>query len=234
MLTSYRRVLAEPGTLRFSATGLVARLPMSMVSLGIVLLVSSATGSYGLAGSVSAAYLLANATLAVVQGRLIDGLGQSRVLPVATAVFAVALALLMTAVQAGWPEWSAYVLAAVSGGALPSVGSCVRARWSHALTAPGDVQTAYALEAVADEAVFIVGPIIVTVLATTWHPLAGLSVAIACGVAGTWRSRPSVPLSPRPTRTGAPPGPGPGCPGPRWRRSASSRPPSARSSVPPR
>ena len=185
MLTSYRRVLAEPGTLRFSATGLVARLPMSMVSLGIVLLVSSATGSYGLAGSVSAAYLLANALLAIVQGRLIDGLGQSRVLPVATAIFAVALALLMTAVQAGWPEWSAYVLAAVSGGALPSVGSCVRARWSHALTAPGDVQTAYALEAVADEAVFIVGPIIVTVLATTWHPLAGLSVAIACGVAGT-------------------------------------------------
>ena len=185
MLTSYRRVLAEPGTLRFSATGLVARLPMSMVSLGIVLLVSSATGSYGLAGSVSAAYLLANAVLAVVQGRLIDGLGQSRVLPVATAVFAVALALLMTAVQAGWPQWSAYVLAAVSGGALPSVGSCVRARWSYALTAPADVQTAYALEAVADEAVFIVGPIIVTVLATTWHPLAGLSVAIACGVAGT-------------------------------------------------
>ena len=185
MLTSYRRVLAEPGTLRFSATGLVARLPMSMVSLGIVLLVSSATGSYGLAGSVSAAYLLANAVLAVVQGRLIDGVGQSRVLPVATAVFAVALALLMTAVQAGWPQWSAYVLAAVSGGALPSVGSCVRARWSYALSTPGDVQTAYALEAVADEAVFIVGPIIVTVLATTWHPLAGLSVAIACGVAGT-------------------------------------------------
>ena len=185
MLTSYRRVLAEPGTLRFSATGLVARLPMSMVSLGIVLLVSSATGSYGLAGSVSAAYLLANAVFAIVQGRLIDGLGQSRVLPVGVAVFAVALALLMVAVQAGWPQWTAYVLAAVSGAALPSLGSCVRARWSHALTAPGDVQTAYALEAVADEAVFIVGPIIVTVLATTWHPLAGLSVAIACGVAGT-------------------------------------------------
>ena len=44
MLSSYRRVLAEPGTLRFSAAGLVARLPISMVGLGIVLLVSSATG----------------------------------------------------------------------------------------------------------------------------------------------------------------------------------------------
>ena len=40
-------VLAEPGTLRFSAAGLVACLPISMVGLGIVLLVSSATAPYG-------------------------------------------------------------------------------------------------------------------------------------------------------------------------------------------
>ena len=32
------------------------------------------------------------------------------------------------------------------------------------------MQTAYALESVIDEAVFIIGPILVTVLATTWHP----------------------------------------------------------------
>lgn len=185
MLSSYRRVLSEPGTLRFSATGLVARLPISMVSLGIVLLVSTETGSYGLAGAVSAAYLLANAVLAIVHGRLADALGQSRVLSVAIVVFGAALAMLMWAVQSGWPDWAAYLIAAVVGAALPQVGSCVRARWSHALTSPDDVQTAYALEAVADEAVFIVGPILVTVLATMWHPLAGLSVAIVTGVAGT-------------------------------------------------
>ena len=61
MLTTYRRVLAHPGALLFSATGLVARLPIAMISLGIVLLVSEARGSYGLAGAVSAAFLLANA-----------------------------------------------------------------------------------------------------------------------------------------------------------------------------
>ena len=185
VLSSYRRVLAEPGTLRFSATGLVARLPIAMVSLGIVLLVSTATGSYGLAGAVSAAYLLANAVLAIVHGRLTDALGQSRVLPAAIGVFGVALAMLMWAVESGWPDWASYVTAAVAGAALPQVGSCVRARWSYALDSPADVQTAYALEAVADEAVFIVGPILVTVLATAWHPLAGLSVAIVTGVAGT-------------------------------------------------
>ena len=83
MFTTYRRVLALPGALVFSMSGLVARLPISMVSLGIVLLVSTRTGSYSLAGTVSASYLIANALFAVLQARLIDRLGQSRVLPVA-------------------------------------------------------------------------------------------------------------------------------------------------------
>ena len=43
MLTTYRRVLALPGALVFSASGLVARLPISMMTLGIVLLVSALT-----------------------------------------------------------------------------------------------------------------------------------------------------------------------------------------------
>ena len=57
-------------------TGLVARLPISMVGLGIVLLVSAATGSYGVAGAISAAYMIANASFAILQGRLLDRLGQ--------------------------------------------------------------------------------------------------------------------------------------------------------------
>jgi MFS family permease len=185
MLTSYRRILGLPGTLLFSATGMVARLPMSMVSLGIVLLVSTATGSYGLAGSVSAAYLIANGAFAIVQGRLLDALGQSRVLPAAVTVFGASLALLMWSVQAGWPVGVSYLFAAISGAALPSVGACVRARWSHVLRSPDELQTAFALEAVVDESVFMVGPILVTMLATAWHPVAGLTAALVAGVAGT-------------------------------------------------
>jgi MFS family permease len=185
MFTSYRRILAHPGALRFSLTGLVARLPISMVGLGIVLLVSAATGSYGVAGAVSAAYMLANALFAILQGRLVDNLGQARVLAVASVAFGVATAMVIWSVQADWPILTTYVFAALGGAALPQIGSCVRARWSHVLDQPGDVQTAYALEAVADEAVFILGPILVTVLATTWHPVAGLAVAIVACVAGT-------------------------------------------------
>ena len=185
MLTSYRRILAHPGTLRFSMAGLFARLPISMVGLGIVLLVSAKTGSYGVAGAVSAAYMLANAGLAILQGRLLDRLGQGRVLSVASGGFGMAIALLVWSVQGDWPIVTSYVFAAIGGAFLPQVGSCVRARWSFVLERPADVQTAYALEAVLDETVFILGPILVTVLATAWHPVAGLAVGVVACVAGT-------------------------------------------------
>src|SRR3954452_8164592 len=113
MFTSYRRILSQPGTLRFSLTGLVARLPISMIGLGIVLLVSAATGSYGVAGAITAAYMIANAGFAILQGRLLDRVGQGRVLAVASIGFGVAVSLLVWSVQADWPIVSTYLFAAV-------------------------------------------------------------------------------------------------------------------------
>lgn len=210
MMSSYRRILGHPGTALFSATGLLARLPISMVGLGIVLLVSAATGSYALAGSVSAAYVLANGGFAILQGRLIDRLGQARVLATSVAVFGVALALLMAAVQADWPIVMAYAAAVVAGATLPSVGSAVRARWSHVLEDADQRQTAFALEAVVDETVYMLGPILVTVLATAVHPLAGLTAALVSGVVGTWlfaaQRATEPPAHPRDAASGPRPG----------------------------
>lgn len=185
MITSYRRVLALPGAWPFSLSGLFGRLPISMVSLGIVLLVSTRSGSYAFAGAVSASYLVANAAFAVLQGRLVDRHGQSRVLPWVILFFSVAMACMMWSVEAGWPTPVPHLLAAAAGAALPQVGSCVRARWSSLVPDKADLQTAFALEAVVDEAVFILGPTLVTFLATGVHPLAGLSAAVLCGLAGT-------------------------------------------------
>ncbi len=186
MINTYRQVLTLPGAWAFSLSGLVARLPISMVSLGIVLLVSTRTGSYSLAGTVSASYLIANAAFAVLQARLVDRRGQSRVLPVTILLFAAGLVLMMVGVEAGWPTPLPHVCAAVAGAALPQVGSCVRARWSHLLPERRLLPTAFALEAVVDETVFVVGPSLVTLLATTVHPLAGLGAAVVAGVVGTF------------------------------------------------
>lgn len=213
MLDSYRRVLARPGAFAFSSAALVARLPISMVGLGIVLLVEERTGSYGLAGTVAAVFVLAEAAFAVLHGRWVDHFGQARVLPLAISVFGAGLALMMLAVEQGWARPWTYVFAAVAGASLPQVGASVRTRWSHLLDEPGDKQTAFALEAVLDEVVFVVGPVLVTLLATGWHPVAGLSVAVVSGVLGTFalavqrrteppagRASPTVERSPMPWR----------------------------------
>lgn len=186
MLDSYGRVLRRPGALAFSGAGLVARLPISMVGLGIVLLVEDRTGSYGLAGTVSATFVLAEAAFAVLHGRWVDHFGQFRVLPIAISVFGAGLALMMLAVEQDWARPWTYVFAAVSGATLPQVGASVRTRWSHLLDDSGEKQTAFALEAVLDEVVFVVGPVLVTLLATSWHPVAGLTTALVTGVVGTF------------------------------------------------
>ncbi|WGX99835.1 MFS transporter [Nocardioides sp. QY071] len=209
MLQTYRQIFT-PATARFSLVGLVARLPISMVGLGIVLLAEHETGSYGFAGSVSAVAVIANAVFAIPQGRLIDRLGQGRVLPVVITLWGVGLALAMGSLSWDWPTWSTYAFAMLAGASLPSVGTCVRARWSHTLAdRPALLHTAFSFEAVGDEAVFIAGPVAVTLLATSVHPAAGLGTALVVGLAGTWafalQRATEPPAHPRADRTSARP-----------------------------
>jgi predicted MFS family arabinose efflux permease len=171
-ISTYSRVLGLPGALAFSVSGLVARMPMSMVSLGIVL-------------TVSAAFLVANALFATHQARSIDRLGQRRVLPVAAAAFSGGLVALMLLVELGGPAPWPHVAAAVAGAALPQIGSSVRSRWAHLVEDKSDLHTAYSFESVVDEVVFIVGPALVTVFATVIHPLAGLICAVVATLVGT-------------------------------------------------
>ncbi len=184
-ISTYSRVLGLPGALAFSIYGLFARMPMSMVSLGIVLLVSTRSGSYSLAGTVSAAFLVANAVFATHQARSIDRLGQRRVLPVAAAAFSGGLVALMLLVELGGPAPWPHLAAAVAGAALPQIGSSVRSRWAHLVEDKSDLHTAYSFESVVDEVVFIVGPALVTVFATVIHPLAGLICAVVATLVGT-------------------------------------------------
>ncbi len=184
MLASYRRVFAHPGALAFSATALVARLPISMMTLGIVLLVSTLSGSYALAGQVSAAYIVGNAAFAVPHGRLADRFGQGKVLYVDAVVFAASAGLMIAAITDGWPFPWPHLLGAVAGASIPQIGTMVRGRWVHLLETNAERHTAFAAESVADEVVFVTGPALVTFLSTAWAPQAGLVVAVTVGALG--------------------------------------------------
>ncbi len=211
MLTSYRRVFAHPGAVAFSAVGLVARLPISMMTLGIVLLVSSLSGSYALAGQVSAAYIIGNAVFAIPHGRLADRFGQGKVLYVDSVAFALTTGLMIVSIVDDWPLPWPQVLAALAGAAIPQIGTMVRARWANLLPELSERHTAFAAESVADEVVFVTGPAIVTFLATSFAPQAGLVAALVVGTVGALglavQRRTEPPAHPHSTMTGRDPMP---------------------------
>ncbi|GAA3800277.1 MFS transporter [Cellulomonas soli] len=185
MLQPYRDVLSRPGALAFSSSGTLARLPMSMIGIGIVLMVSALYDSYGLAGRVSAVYVTAQALCSPQIARLVDRFGQARVMRPAVAVSATGTVTLVILASTHAPEAALYVAAVVTGGAIGSFGSLVRARWSRVLGRdPRRLHTAYSLESALDELVFIVGPVLATVLATSVNPVAGLVVPLVGMIGG--------------------------------------------------
>ncbi len=186
----YARIFAVPGARTFSFAGWLARVPMSTVGLGSVLLVAGETGSYGLAGAVSGTLALAFSVGSPQWARGMDRIGQGRVLVWAATAYLVLGLTFATAVVLGAPQWSWFVLAALTGACGANVGAAVRARWAHALPDDDERQTAFAFESVVDEVVFVVGPPSITFLAALIAPPAGFVVGLLVGVAGSfWLAR---------------------------------------------
>ncbi|WP_242906363.1 MFS transporter [Actinomadura terrae] len=185
MASPYRQLLAIPGTRLFVAAGLVGRMSMSMEGIGIVLMVSAATGSYGIAGAVSATLALGFAAGAPLTARFADRYGQHRVLVPVVLANTASYTLLIVFAQAGLPVWTLFAAAASAGLTQISLGAWVRARWSHVLRdTPERVHTAYSFESVVDETIFITGPMIVTALSTGVHPAAGVAAAASFTLVG--------------------------------------------------
>jgi MFS family permease len=187
---TYRDVLSLPGARGFSAAGALARLPMSMLGIGIVLLVESATGSYATAGAVAGVFGLTSAVASPWVSRAVDRFGQAAVMLPAVGLHLGGLILLLVCTQFGAPRWTVFGAAVLAGASIGSIGALVRARWSYALTGhereTALLHTAYSLESVIDEVVFISGPLLVTTLATGLAPIYGVIAAgIAVGVGGT-------------------------------------------------
>lgn len=188
-VSPYARLFAIPGAKAFCFSGAVARLPMSMMSLGIVLALNHVYNNWTVAGSMSAVYILAVAAVTPLYARLFDRFGQYRVGRFALTLQVLSMLGFAAAVLMRVPIPWLFVLAVVMGSTQFAFGALVRTRWTYALRNEVDKQllnTAYALEAAIDEVVFIMGPILSAFLATSVHPVSQLFVpTLACGIGGT-------------------------------------------------
>jgi len=184
-LQPYGDIFRVPGAWRFSMAGVIGRMPMAMFGLGTVLLISAATGKYGVAGAVAAVGSLGYAFSAPQIARLVDSHGQRRVLLPLLTVFTVATSALIVTVELQAPTWALFVSGAIAGTSIPSLGTLVRARWSVLLAGSPRLHTAFSFESVADELCFVVGPAAVTLLATEVFPAAGVGVAVLLCLGGT-------------------------------------------------
>ena len=184
-LRSYRLLFRTPGTKGFSSAGFLARMPASMLGIGTVLLVRRETGSYAVASTVSATAALVMACAAPFLARLVDRYGQARIGLPAALVCGAGLGGLLASIQTNAPHWTLYLCAVVVGLAMPNIGSMVRARWAKLHSGSAQLHTAYSLESVVDEVVFVIGPVLVTFLSTSAVPLSGLGATLACLVVGT-------------------------------------------------
>lgn len=164
MTNPYRSVLRTPGAIPFVLAGFVGRMPMSMMSIAVLLVVRHQTGSYGLAGAASAAHTLTQAAMTPLVGRLVDRMGQSFVLPKLLSLFLVGISLLTIATAPSAPVWLLFAGAIIAGAGQLPYSSLVRTRWTHLLGTSPELSTAFALESAADEAIFVLGPLLVTAL----------------------------------------------------------------------
>jgi MFS family permease len=187
--------VAGPGLLVIS---FLARLPAAMVPLGVIVLVSSVTGSFAQAGIATAALGIGAAVGGPVTGWLTDVVGQ-RTVGLATALVS-ASALVATAfvVLGGGGVVATAAFAALTGFASPQVGPLSRVRWSALLPGRGHselLSTAMAYEGGADETSYVVGPALVGLLALVGPPVAPIAAAAALTIGA------AVPFAMHPTAT---------------------------------
>jgi MFS family permease len=184
-LSRYAALLERPELRQTIVASVIGRLPIGILGLAILLATQASSGSFGVAGAVAASYLAGLAIMAPVLGRLIDRAGPARVLAVCAGVFPSALIALVAALRLDAPPWAPFLLAAITGAAFPPITVSLRTFMRQRLADEAQLATAYSLESVLIELIFIVGPVLVALFVAYLSAAAAVIFAAACGLIGT-------------------------------------------------
>lgn len=167
----YRAVLRTPHACGAFVTSLPGRLCYGIVSLSLVLTLTAGGRGYGLAGLVMALFGLTVVLVSPFRARVIDRHGPRRALPPMTAGFAAMLvAIAVIPPRSGLNDVAVTVLAAAAGACAPPLGVVMRSLWSALLDDRDLLQAAYSLDGVAEELLYVAGPVITGVITVVAAP----------------------------------------------------------------
>jgi MFS family permease len=180
----YARLLRVSPMKPLLAATLVARLPIGINGLAAVLFLREETGSFAVAGAAAGALALGAGLGAPVAARLVDRFGPRTLLVLAT-VHAAGLLGLLALGSSGAPDAATVAAALLAGVALPPTSSVMRALYPRLLRGDAPlIQSAYALDSVLTEMLFILGPLFTAVLVATLDAGAALVLSAAAVTIG--------------------------------------------------
>lgn len=179
-MAAYRDLLRTPGVARIIAAQLTARFPNGMTSLAILLHVERSTGSYGAAGLVLAAASIGQAIAGPVTSRWMGAWGMRRVLTLTTAVCAAAL-LVLALVPLHLVGYM--IFGFVAGLSTPPVQSAVRTIYPKIVNSR-QLTPLFSLDASLQEIIWILAPVLITIVATQIGTVPGLLLIVAILVGG--------------------------------------------------
>ncbi|HET7366328.1 MAG TPA: MFS transporter [Burkholderiales bacterium] len=176
---TYAKLFADGSVRYLYAASVVGRLPIGMCGLAILLLVQGARGSFATAGATTGAYVAGLAIIAPALGRFIDRQGPRGVLLVCSLLFPTSLAAVILAVLDGAPVALVFACAAAAGASFPPITICMRTFLRQRFAEERTLATAYSVDSVLIEVMFIAGPMLVAVLVA----VASAAIAVACAAA---------------------------------------------------
>ncbi len=180
---AYRRILAQPDVLALCAASVLARLPVGMGSVALVIFLHDRTGSFGVAGLAAGAFTIGLGATSPLLGRLVDRRGPRPVIIPFALVAALSLVLVVVLTEAGAGTAALIAVSGLAGGSTPPIGGILRQLWPR-LVGEADLVGGYVVDSLLIEIFFVAGPLLTGVMAALIDPASPLLAAAGCGFLG--------------------------------------------------